>query len=160
MASFTGQEFVVCGYDSSGGAGVRLAANSSGHLLIDIQDTSVAITEAVPTSGGCSVYRNIDLGVTGQVVKASAGQLYGWYLFNCDASADAFVKVYNKATAADENDTPVMTLTLKAGQGANMALKHGIAFATGISVRATTAVADDSTAAPGTNDVIVNLFYK
>lgn len=111
------------------------------------------------TSGGLSVARYLDLGVTGQVVKGSAGQVFGWRITNQRAGA-IYVKIYDKATAATDADTPLLTLALLEGQGETDSLPHGIAFASGISVRATTAIADNSTAAPGTNEAVVNVFYK
>jgi hypothetical protein len=101
-------------------------------------------------------YSNINLGATGQVVKASEGRLKGYYLYN-GGSAARFVKIYNKATAPDENDTPVLTLPLPAGAAAN--LPTSITFSAGISVRATTGVAANDTGAPGSNEVVVNIFY-
>lgn len=112
------------------------------------------------TSGGLTTYRSLDLGSTGVAVKTSAGQLYGYYLYNNSSSATRFVKIYDKASAASSSDTPVMTLPIPAGSAANVSFGAGIAFASGISVRATTAIADNDTGAPSTNDVVVNLLYK
>jgi hypothetical protein len=111
------------------------------------------------TSGGLSIYRNIDLDETGVSIKASAGQLYGWYIYNAAATV-RYVKFYNKATAATVGtDTPVLTLPLPATSGANVEFSQGIAFATGIAAGATTGVADNSTGAPAANDVQINVFY-
>lgn len=111
------------------------------------------------TSGGSSMYRNLDLGTTGQVVKNASGQLYGYYIYN-NASATRFLKLYDKATAPTNSDTPVMTYPIPAGSAANVAFPNGVAFASGISVRATTGIADNDTGAPSTNDVVTNLNYK
>ena len=119
------------------------------------------VTSASPsTSGGLSAYRSLDLGSTGVAVKTSAGQLYGYYLYNNSSSATRFVKIYDKASAASSSDTPALTLPIPAGSAANVSFGAGIAFASGISVRATTAIADNDTGAPSTNDVVVNLLYK
>jgi hypothetical protein len=111
------------------------------------------------TSGGCSVYRNLDLGTTGQVAKASAGQVYGWVLKN-RAAAERFVKIYDKASAPSGADTPVYTIPLDPGQVSVVAFPNGDAFAAGVSVRATTGIADADTGAPTTNDVVVAIRYK
>lgn len=111
------------------------------------------------TSGGLSVYRNLDAGTTGAVAKASAGQLYGYFISNNAATA-RFVKVYDKASAPTQADTPVMTLQLPASSAANVSHPNGVAFSAGISIRASTGVADNDTGATTTNDVIVNLYYK
>lgn len=120
--------------------------------------TPLPVANTPGTSGGATPYRNLDLGVTGQVVKASAGQVYGWVLCN-NAGASRFVKLYNKATAPTEADTPVMTIELPALSTGQYAIPVGIAFAAGISVRATTGVADNDVGAPTANDVVVNLLY-
>lgn len=109
-------------------------------------------------NGGAAVYRNLGLGVTGEVAKITAGRLYGWHLANGGA-AKAYVKVYDKATAPTQADTPILTLEIAAGGVVHLALPTGIAFASGISARGTTGVADNDTGAPGTNDLVVNLFY-
>ncbi len=135
--------------------------------LLDANGAPIAVDSMLPppvslaptTSGGSSIYRNIDLGSTGQVVKASAGQLYGYYIYN-NATSVRYLKIYDKATAATNSDTPVMTYPIPAGSAANVAFPNGVAFASGISVRAVTGVADNDTGAPTTNDVVVNLNYK
>lgn len=129
---------------------IVLAAGSNliGRVQLDAQ-----------TANGASPYRNLDLGTTGQVVKASAGNLYAVHAINTNASA-RYLKIYNKATAASESDTPVFTFSLPQG-GSNIFLgTAGVSFATGIGVRATTGIADNDTGAPGSNEVVVNLSYK
>lgn len=110
------------------------------------------------TSGGLSAYRNLDLGVTGQIVKNGAGQIYGYYIYN-NAATVRFVKVYNKATAPTQADTPIFTWAIPANAGANRSIPAGVAFAAGISLRGTTGVADNDTGAPTANDLIVNVEY-
>jgi hypothetical protein len=62
--------------------------------------------------------RFITLGVTGQVISAGKAALSGWQLHNTGAAA-AFVKLYNKATAATEAalETRIMELMAKATEG-------------------------------------------
>lgn len=111
------------------------------------------------TTGGLSVYRSLDVNATGQVAKNAAGQLYGYYLYN-NSAATRYVKLYNQSGAPASTDTPLMTLPIPAGAAANVAYPSGIAFSAGIGIRATTGIADNDNAAPGTNDVVVNLYYK
>jgi len=121
--------------------------------------TDASATFAPAASGGLSIYRDIDLDETGINIKASAGQLYGWYLFN-DSAAHRYVKLYNKATAPTVGtDTPVMTIPLPIGSGANVEYNIGITFSLGIGIGATTGVADNDTGAPDANDVVVNILY-
>lgn len=111
------------------------------------------------TTGGLSVYRNINLGVVGQVVKASAGQIYNLFAYNLHTVVQ-FVKIYNKATAADETDVPIATIPVPAGSGVVIPIDHGEAYATGISVRGTGALADNDTTATTASTLILKLDYK
>jgi len=111
------------------------------------------------TSGGLTIYRNIDLDETGKLISTGTHQLYGWYLFNLAATV-RYVKIYNKATAPTVGtDTPVMTIPLVTGGGANVEYNIGIPFSLGLGIGATTGVADNDTGAPAANDVVVNIFY-
>lgn len=114
---------------------------------------------------GYSIYRNLDVGATGAVVAAGQHVIGGWYLSNANAAA-VFVKLYDKATAPSNSDTPVLTIRVPAGSSANLLIPQnsvggdGIAFQQGIGLRATTGVADNDNTGPSTNDVICNVFYQ
>src|SRR3989344_4474140 len=111
-------------------------------------------TKIVPVStGGLSVYRNINLVASGVNIKSSAGQIYGWYLFN-NAPTVRYIKLYNKARAPSVGaDTPAMTIPLPANAAANVIVPSGIAFSHGIGIGATTGVSDGNADMPTTNDV-------
>ena len=118
------------------------------------------VTPTPATQGGCDTYRNIDLGSTGVSIKGSAGQVYGWYMYN-RAASERVVKFYDKATAATVGtDTPKLTIPLPAGGGSNIPWGTGIPFALGISVGAVTEIGDSGTTNPSANDVVVNILYK
>ncbi len=119
------------------------------------------VTPTPSTSGGLSIFRSLDLDETEEEVKATPGNLYGWYIHN-NASAVRYVKLYND-TAANVvvgTTTPVMTIPIPASSAANVHFTHGISFSTAITAAATTGVADNDTGAPGVGDVVVNIFYK
>lgn len=114
------------------------------------------------SSGGCSIFRSIDLDETEEDVHGVSGQIYGWFLSNANASVNHYIKFYN-TTAANTSvgvNTPIMTLPLLGGQAANVEFSTGIPFATALCVAATTGIADDDIGAPAANNVIMNLFYK
>lgn len=125
-------------------------------------NTIGAVDVNAPTSGGYSIMRSIDLDETEEAVKASAGQVFGYYIYNANASNARFVKFYNAtvATVVVGTTTPVLTIPIPPASAANVSFPHGIAFDTAITVAATTAVADADTGAPSANDVVVNIFYK
>lgn len=144
-------------------------------VSVDDNGSSLTVDQATPsslqmvsqphTSGGLTTFRSLDLDETEEEIKASAGQVYGWFIANT-ATATRFVKFYN-ATAANVtvgSTTPVLTFPIPGNTSDDIAANalggHGIAFDTAITVAATTGVADADTGAPAANDVIINVFYK
>lgn len=125
--------------------------------------TAWLVSERPATSGGQTIFRRISTADTNAAsVKGSAGQVYGVYMSNINASP-RYVKLYNKATAPTVGtDTPVMTLLVPgntAGAGGTFGMPSGIAFGTGIGVAITTGVADSDTGAVAANEIVVHLFY-
>lgn len=112
------------------------------------------------TSGGLSIFRTLDADETEEAVKAAAGQVFGWYLYN-DGATEVYVKLYDAsvATVVVGTTTPVMTIPVPPGSAANVVSPIGIAFATAITIAATTGVADNDTTAPAANQVVANIFY-
>lgn len=113
------------------------------------------------TTSGCSIFRSIDLDESEEEVKATAGNVYGYYVFNAAASV-AYLKFYN-ATAANVTvgtTTPVMTFPVPAGSAANVSFAYPISFSTAICAAVTTGLADNDTGAPAANAFIANIFYK
>ena len=170
MAVRTGgpaQDVYIVGADPSGGGEPITISGPLGQgtmaqsvpVVLPSNQTAIPVNLQPTTSGGSLVYRNLDLGVTGQVAKNGAGQLYSYFFYN-NASATRYIKIYDKATAPTQSDTPVMTYPIPAGSAANVAFPNGVAFSAGISLRATTGVADSDTGAPSTNDVVINVNYK
>jgi hypothetical protein len=124
-------------------------------------NTIGAVAQAPATSGGYSIYRDLDADETGVNIKSSAGQVFGWYIHNADSENIHYLKLYNKASAPTVGtDTPVLTIPIPAGAAANVEFLGGIAFGTGIGIGVTTGLADNDTGAPGSNEVQVNIFYK
>lgn len=123
--------------------------------------TGVNAHLAPKTSGGLDIFRTLDADETEEDVKTSAGQIYGWYIYN-DGAAEVYVKFYN-ATAANVTvgtTTPALTIPIPAGGASNIEFSHGIPFSTAISIAATTVVADNDATAPAANQVVANILYK
>lgn len=154
MAGFEADETSADSVDEGDGGAARMTL-----------DRKVIVNPQPHTTGGLTIFRSLDLDETEEEVKASAGQVYGWYIANL-ATTTRFVKFYN-ATAANVSvgsTTPVLTLPIPGNAtddiAANALGGMGIVFDTAITVAATTGVADADTGAPGANDVVINLFYK
>lgn len=103
-------------------------------------------------------YRNLDAQITGSIVKASKGGVFEITVSNSNAAA-RFLKLYNKATAPTAADTPVRTYYLPPLSLTPIVTPDGINFELGISLRASTLVADNDNTAPSANDVVVNIGY-
>jgi hypothetical protein len=103
-------------------------------------------------------YRNIDVQTTGSIIKAYAGGIFDLTMSNANA-AIRYVKLYDKATAPTASDTPVRTYLLPPSSTVVVPVPDGINYTTGISIRASTGVADNDNTAPSANDVIVDIGY-
>ena len=103
-------------------------------------------------------YRNLDVQITGSVIKAYAGGIFDLTMSNTSA-AIRYVKLYDKATAPTASDTPVRTYFLPPSWTIVVPISDGINYVNGISIRASTGVADSDNTAPSANDVIVNIGY-
>jgi hypothetical protein len=135
-------------------------------VVTAIQNAASPTVNVTPTtSGGLSIHRSIDLDEgTLEIVKASAGQVYSMWVANT-ATSTRFIKFYDATSGTAGTGTPVLTIPIPGNSsddiaGVFNAGSHGIAFATGICVGATTGVADNDTGAPGANEVVVNIFFK
>ena len=137
-----------------------LASDDSVKQVNTAQTDGSQKTKVIPAvTGGLSIYRNINLVASGVNIKSSAGQIYGWFLFN-NAATVRYVKLYNKASNPSVGaDTPIMTIPLPPGAGANVNFTSGIVFSHGIGIGATTGVTDGDAGAPAANEVIVNIIY-
>lgn len=119
------------------------------------------IQGARSTAGGVTQFRRLATADTNlAVVKASAGRVYGFSIFNNSASAK-FVKLYNKATApVVASDVPLRTIMVPAGGIAAYHVGMGLAgFSAGIAIAATGAVADTDSTALALNDLIIQIDY-
>lgn len=75
---------------------------------------------------------------TAQAIKASAGKLVGYFIYNPNATAQ-FVQFYNTAQGSVTvgTTTPLFMVTIPATSGANLWMPGGVAFGTAMSWAAT-----------------------
>lgn len=82
-------------------------------------------------------------------------RISGW-----NAAAVTYLKLYDKATAPAETDTPVATIYLAASLTFDEQWPNGLSFQKGLGYRLTTAAADNSTAAVAAAAVLaMNIAY-
>lgn len=150
----------------------KLAANS-GVDIGDVDVTSIAagtnnigqVSVAPQTANGLSVFNATSsdgataLTSTAQAIKASAGQVYGWYIYNPNSSAQ-FVQFYNTAAASVTVGTtnPLFMLTIPATSAANVEFTNGITFSNAGFSCAATATAGGNGAPSTALDAVI--FYK
>ena len=139
-------------YDANGAKWVSLATK------LDATNDTVGV--GPQTTGGLTTYHLVSAGSTNaSSVKASAGQLYGWYIYNSNAAARK-VAFHNTAGTPTAGASVFFSLVIPPSSGANVFSTIGMAFSTGIGITTVTGLADSDTAAVAANDLIINLFYK
>lgn len=112
------------------------------------------------TGGGLSTFHLVSAASTNATnIKASAGQVYAWYIYNSNASARK-VAFHNTAGTPTAGVSIFMALVIPALSAANVELGNGIAFSTGISITTVTGLADTDATAVALNDISLNIYYK
>lgn len=124
-------------------------------------DTTGSDTHVVPkTSGGLTTFHLASAGSTNATsVKASAGQLYGWFVYNSNAAARKLA-FHNTAGTPTAGASVFFSIVIPPTSGANVEYTNGVTFSTGIGITTVTGLADNDSAAVAANDLIINLFYK
>ena len=162
-ASATTQRVITA---TDAGAAGRLAANSG----VDIGDVDVTSISAGTnligdvgvkprTTGGLTTYHLVSGASTNAAnIKASAGQLFGWYIYNSNAAARK-VAFHNTAGTPTAGASVFFSIVIPPTSGANVFGEIGIAFSTGIGITTVTGLADSDSTGVAANDLIINLFY-
>lgn len=111
------------------------------------------------TSGGFSTYHLVSAGSTNATnIKASAGQVFGWYVYNSNAAARKLV-FHNTAGTPTAGASVFFAIMIPPSAGANVFTETGIAFSTGIAITTVTDLTDAGATAVAANDLIINIFY-
>lgn len=113
------------------------------------------------TTGGSGDFHLISAATTNATsIKASAGQVYGYEIYNSNASV-RYVKLYNKASSpVVGTDTPFRTIGVPANGRASFQTAMGLAMGTGIALATTTGIADTDSTAVGANDLSIDIDWK
>lgn len=119
------------------------------------------IPVAAAAQGGASGYHLVSAASTNaQFIKASAGQVYGWNIYN-NATYPIYVKLFNKASAPTVgSDTPVRTIRVSAGGSSDVSKPVGIVFATGIAICIVADIADLGSSPVAANDCVLDIDWK
>jgi hypothetical protein len=155
----------VSSYSTAANQAVSAAQSDAVNLNVSAKsgDAGTLRTSAylpVDTVGQMSVFRSLSLSAS-QAIKATAGAVYGYYLFNT-TTVPQYVKLTNTSGAiAVGTDTPIATFMLPASAAANVWFGQGLkGFTAGIGIHATSAVADNATTPAAASAVGGNIFYN
>lgn len=123
-------------------------------------NTTAWLTSLRPgTSGGLSTFHLVSAGSTNATsVKASAGQVFGWYIYNSNAAARK-VAFHNTAGTPTAGSGVIFSIVIPPTSGANVFSDIGIPFATGIAITMVTDLTDAGATAVAANDLVANIFY-
>jgi hypothetical protein len=147
---------------SDGAAAITTLATSLATLpALTAGSAQIGTTSLTPqTSGGLSTFHLVSAASTNATsVKASAGQLYGWFIRNTSAT-DGKVAFHNTAGTPTAGASVFFSLNIPAGGAANVFGDVGIPFSTGIGITTVTDAADAGTTAVALSALDINLFYK
>lgn len=136
------------GTSGTGVQRVTLASDSTGQ----------AAPAANATATGTAIYNNTALSSTKQAVNASAGNLYGYHIYNPNTVV-IYVQLFNLASASVTVGTtaPTAVLAVPAGGWADTAPGTPITFGTALTIAATTTSTGSGT--PSTA-LLCNMWYK
>lgn len=128
-----------------------LAGTSGDYTPLQV-DSNGALYVNNRNDGAAAVTYTASVTATGST-DAGANTIYAITAGNLDGTNIHYLKIYDKATAADQNDTPIMKIQLAANDTKSIVIPNGIPITNGISLRATTEGADSGTTAATANDV-------
>jgi hypothetical protein len=129
-------------------------------VTISSDQSAVAIKQTPQTTGGLTTYHLVSAATTNATnIKASAGQVFGWYIYNSNAAARK-VTFHNSASAPSAGASVYYSLVIPPTSGANVFNETGLAFSAGIGITTVTGLADSDSAAVALNDLIINIWYK
>jgi hypothetical protein len=108
-------------------------------VLASVTLTGAQRVTNLPVTQGGTLTATGTIGATATAVKASAGQIYGWYIFNNNVGF-VYCQIFDLATGSVTLGTtaPKLSFGIPAGSAANVLNAMGIAFSTAISIAFTT----------------------
>lgn len=141
---------LATGSNTVGLVGINASSNLIGDVGLNYRGN------ATGAASGAHIVSAANTNAT--VVKAGAGRVVGWSLYNTNAAV-RFVKLHNQATTPTAGSGVVRTIAIPPNGVSNFTLEGGIAFATGIALTIVTGAADADATAVGLNDVVGDLFF-
>jgi hypothetical protein len=146
-------------YNPQNANGQATMANSA-PVVIASNQTAIPVTIQSGATGGDSTFHLVSAATTNATsVKASAGKVTGWYVYNSNASARKVV-FHNTAGTPTAGASVFFAIMIPGLAAANVSFPDGIDFTAGIAITTVTGLADSDATAVALNDLIINIYYK
>lgn len=136
------------------------AANINSNLSNVTVNTHSVIT--IPTTtGGLTTFHLVGAATTNATnIKASAGQVYGWHIWNNHASSPRKLVFHNTAGTPTAGASVFFTVVVPPQLASDAHYAEGVAFSTGIGITTVTGLADSDATAIAAQGLIIEIFYK
>jgi len=111
--------------------------------------------------GGLEVHSIISTATTNLgFIKIGGGSIYAINLHNKNTSSAAYLRIFDKASAPVDADTPLVTLTIPAVGTLNMELPIGLTFKLGLGFNITADPTNADATAVVAEDVVGGILWK
>jgi hypothetical protein len=132
----------------------------SGTVTANAGTGTMSVTVVSGATGGDSTFHLVSAATTNATnIKASAGKVTGWYVYNSNASARK-VAFHNTAGTPTAGVSIHSSIVIPGLAAANVSFPDGIDFGTGIAITTVTDLTDAGNTAVALNDLIINIYYK
>lgn len=132
----------------------------SGTVTANAGSGTMNVTIVAGATGGDSTFHLVSAASTNATnIKASAGKVTGWNIYNSNASARK-VAFHNTAGTPTAGASIHSTVVVPGLAGTNVSFPDGIDFSSGIAITTVTDLTDAGNTAVGLNDLIINIYYK
>lgn len=133
---------------------------TDGDYVLPVVSTGGALYVTTASDSSTTTAYVASVTATGTTTKTTADKIYSLCATNGDGTNAHYLKIYDKATAATQADTPVLKIALKAVDTVCFTYADGFPVTAGISLRATTENADSGTTGADANDVSVTMVLQ
>lgn len=122
-------------------------------------DCQGQVALAPNTTTGLTTYHLVSAASTNATnIKASAGAVYGWHVYNSNIMARK-VAFHNTAGTPTAGASVFFSVVLAPNSSVSVFVPHGIVFSTGIGITAVTGLADSDATGVASTDLIINIWY-
>jgi len=133
---------------------------ASAPVVIASNQTAIPVNITSSATGGDTTYHLVSTASTNPTnIKASAGVVTGWYIYNSNANARK-VAFHNVSGSPTAGSSVFYSIVIPGLAATNVSFPNGLAFSTGIAITTVTGLADSDNNSVALNDLVINIFYK